>query len=242
MWGGKMTDMNSDNEYVIQESSSKWGVLRSNSSTRSPLILTNKRIIFGDKTNFINLNEILNIEIDTHIIEAPTITLRVNNVFETISFVRLTSDQLPTILLGDTGWVQTELATYTSYWASLITTAKSQSGARVTLEDYELMRTPAPVVPVKNTAWCGNCKKYLEIDSNPEIPIWSTKCPECGGFLLSQSLEDREMNPINPEDLPGGNQGYVSANISSNWWGKFLLSFFVTIFILWAVLHFFGIY
>ena len=230
--------VNSDDEYVIQESSSKWVILRSNSSTRQPLILTNKRIIFGVRTNFINLNEILNIEIDTHIIEAPTITLRLINSIETISFVRITSDQLPTILLGDTGWVQTELATYASYWASLITTAKSQSGSKMSLEEYESSRLPNPVASIERRAWCTNCKKYVDVVLNPNVPIWSAKCPDCGGFLLSQSLEDRELNPIKPENSQGDNQGNPSTNILSNFVGWFFLGFFGMLLIFWMIIQF----
>jgi hypothetical protein len=102
-------------ESIIQLSFSNWGVFLSNNAILGPLILTNKRLIFGNKENSIKLDEIKFIQIDTSLVAAPSILLELsNNTFESIQFVRITSGHLVATLLGDTNWAQTEVATYTS--------------------------------------------------------------------------------------------------------------------------------
>jgi hypothetical protein len=185
-------------EDVVQFSFLDWGVFRSNVPISGPLILTNKRLIFGNKENSIKLDEIKFVQIDTHLAAAPSILLYLfNDTFESLSFVRLTSGHLVTVLLGDTGWAQTEVAAYASYWAALITFTKYQSESRMTLDELDelFVQAAKKLEPKEVRAWCMKCKRYVTVMKKEEVPIYSVRCPECNGVMVSKSPEDRGLQP-----------------------------------------------
>lgn len=75
-----------------------------------------------------------------------------------------------------------EVASYTSYWASLLTMATFLFGNATEMieEKYE-----------DKKAWCHYCQKYVSVPWT-DTPIWKLSCPECGRKpLTSLSPKDK---------------------------------------------------
>jgi len=95
-------------------------------------------------------------------------------------------DQIASVLFDtpfEAGSWQEEVASYSAYWASVLTTVLLLYG-----EPIEYKET----IYEDKKAWCGHCTEYVKIPYS-DTPVWKTKCPVCGqGPMTSLSPEDRK--------------------------------------------------
>ncbi|MCW4048324.1 MAG: hypothetical protein NWE89_01175 [Candidatus Bathyarchaeota archaeon] len=165
----------SASEKVIKETSSDWVVYLDNSAINGSMTLTDTRIIFGSSDQDIFLNNIKNIEILTRLADTPQISIENNNWYKTISFERKTGAHLANVLFGNTGWVHGDIASYTSYWASLFTFARFLHG-----NPPSLKRSHEESV---SEVWCYNCDSYVQVKKTRQ-KIWTVECPVCNSKSL----------------------------------------------------------
>lgn len=126
-----------EDEKIIAKSSKGWTSILGN--LRGSLILTNKRLLIGDATNAILLNEILDVDIDTRTADVTRIMIETEKGTKYLEFARTTTGHTINLLLGDSGWSFSEVSSYTSYWASLITMAKFQYGQSESFEAPQIV-------------------------------------------------------------------------------------------------------
>jgi len=172
-------------ELIIKKIGSGWSVRLTKNRRPGSLILTNQRLIVAD--NSIPLEDIVSVDIDTRTADVTRIVINLENKTEYLDFARHSAGHMVNILFGDTGWSHSEVSSYTSYWASLLTMATFLFGRK-----NKYVKSHANEYEGK--AWCHNCGKYVTI-KRTETPIWQIECPECGRKpLASLSPEDRKKD------------------------------------------------
>ena len=142
--------------------------------------------MIGDSKNSYFLKDIIQIGF------LPLNSIKISLSDETIKLIftkRSVShgiDQFVSVLLDtpyEAGSWQEEVASYTSHWASILTTALLLYGKPMEYRE---------VIHEDKEVWCSHCKKYVKIPHS-DIPVWNIKCPICGhSGMTSLSPEDRK--------------------------------------------------
>ena len=121
-------------EKIIYRTSGGWrGILEPRRFTS--LTLTNKRLVLKEADISISLKDIKNINIETFTANMPCIVVNYGEKSEKIRFNRTTAGSVFHTLFGSIDKVAAETASYTAYWASLITIAKFLYGNPHQLEN-----------------------------------------------------------------------------------------------------------
>ena len=108
-------------ERIIKKTSSGWKAILG--KQRGSLILTNRRLIIGDSSNSIPLEDIIDVDIETRLADVTQIQIECKDGTKYLEFVRRGGNHVAQILLGNSGWSFSEVSSYTSYWASILTIA-----------------------------------------------------------------------------------------------------------------------
>ena len=179
-------------ERIIKKTKDGWIAHLDNQS--GSLILTNQRIILGTSKCTISLNDIHDIEIDTRFSDVTRISIDCKESIKHLEFGRSSPGHIANVLLGDSGWTHSEISSYTSYWASLLTMAKFLYGTQESDEKIGAIYEDKRV-------WCSHCDKYV-ISPWTSTPVWKIQCPECDRKgLLSLSPEDRKKAQESKEPI-----------------------------------------
>ena len=137
----------------------------------------------------IQLKDIENVDIETRIADVTKIKISLKNKTEYIDFARQTTGHTFSILFGDTGWIQSEVSSYTAYWASLITMAKFLFGKSDEVE--EIMEEVSCTHSKDMQTWCADCAKYVIVPWT-DTSVRKIVCPECGR---------KGMTTLSPDDM-----------------------------------------
>ena len=174
-------------EKVIKKTPEGWYTFLSKNNIRGPLTLTNNRLTIGDDDYSILIQDIFDVEITTRFANVPKIQIDCIDGPIFMEFVRLSASHSANLFLGDTGWAFSELASYTSYWASLLTmTVFLHGNADEARARWEEIR----VEEQSNRAYCHRCGEYMTVQMD-DLQVWQILCPKCGR---------KGMTSLSPED------------------------------------------
>lgn len=181
---GEITTANND-ERIIQQTTEGWYAALAR-EVKGSLILTNKRLMIGDSTNSYFLKDIIQIcflPINRIQIKLRDETIQIRFAKRSISHG---INQIASVIFDtpfEAGSWQEEVASYTAYWASVLTTALLLYGELIEYKE---------IVYEDKKAWCIHCEEYVTIPYS-DTPVWKNECPRCGHRgMTSLSQEDRK--------------------------------------------------